>query len=339
MSRGCDAGAPEFRRDPVTGRWVVVAPERSLRPMALDHSEPLHRDAGGAVPCPFCPGQEHDTPDEVLALRDESGAWRLRVVPNKFPAVRETSPPVATGGLELFQRLPASGRHEVVIETPDHGASPATLSDVQFRAVFRAYRERLLAHAADPSLEYAAVFKNVGAEAGASIGHTHSQIIATPLVPDSIRLELDRSAAYFADHDRCVFCDLIAAERTAGERVVAESDRMIAFAAYAPRFAYETWVLPKAHASRYEPAGDDLLAELADVMKRVVTALDRMLAFPAYNWFLHTAPLRSAELPHYHWHFEVMPRTARPAGFEWSTGCFVTAVSPERAAAELRAVV
>lgn len=145
MSKACDALAPEFRRDPVCGRWVVVAPERSLRPMALTHAEPHHRVNGDAEPCPFCPGMEHDTPNEVLVYGDEHG-WRLRVVPNKYPAVREVqSPPPEAGG--LFACFPATGRHEVVIETPEHLANPARLTGEAFRAIFRAYRERLIAHA------------------------------------------------------------------------------------------------------------------------------------------------------------------------------------------------
>lgn len=158
-------------------------------------------------------------------------------------------------------------------------------------------------------------------------------------MPELIQRELAGAAAYHTANQRCVFCDLIDQERAAGVRVVAETERAIAFAAYAPRFAYETWVMPKSHTSRYEDADESLLAEVADLMKHLVGALDRVLSFPAYNWFLHTAPLRSEPVSHYHWHFEVMPRTARPAGFEWGTGCFVTAVAPERAAAELRAAL
>jgi UDPglucose--hexose-1-phosphate uridylyltransferase len=336
--------APEFRRDPVTGRWVIVAPERSLRPMSLVHAEPHHRANAERVVCPFCPGQEYDTPNEVLAYRpagtDRDGPdWRLRVVPNKFPATRPTrgDPGRTSGG--LFERFAAAGRHEVVVECPEHLPNPAQLPDDQFRDVFRAYRDRLIDLADDHTLSYAAVFKNVGAEAGASLGHTHSQIVATPLVPDVIRLELGGSGDYHTAHGRCVFCDVLEQERADGSRVIGETERMVAIAPFAPQFAYEVWVLPKAHASRYEAATGAMIGELAALMKRVVQGLDRVLAAPAYNWYLHTAPLRSAELPQYHWHFEIIPRTARPAGLEWGFGCFVTAVTPERAAADLRAAL
>jgi UDPglucose--hexose-1-phosphate uridylyltransferase len=336
---------PEFRRDPVCGRWAVVAPERSHRPVTLEGVAPRHRRNGERRPCPFCPGQEHDTPDEVLAYRDPGSApdgpgWQLRVVPNKFPAVR---PDIggsfcAVEGM-VFLTTPGLGRAEVVVECAEHLADPTALSPQQLTDVFRAYRERLIALAGDTSLAYAAVFKNVGAEAGASLGHTHSQIISLPIVPEAIGAELLGSEAFHARTGRCVFCDLAARELADGERVVARSENFLAVTAFAPRYAYEFWVLPLQHSARYEAITAAGASELAGLIRRVLVALDRVHAEPAYNWFLHTAPLRSPELAHYHWHIEVLPRTARPAGLEWGFGCFVTTVSPEQAAAELRAAL
>jgi UDPglucose--hexose-1-phosphate uridylyltransferase len=330
---------PEFRRDPISGRWVVMAPERSRRPMALEGAEPRHRVGFEARICPFCSGREFETPHEVFAIREagtapDSPGWQLRVVPNMYPAVRAVEGPSVNAG--LFQSLPGFGQHEVVIESPEHVANPALLPDDLFRDVFIAYRERVKRFAADPALQYVSVFKNVGAEAGASLGHCHSQIVAMPLIPLEIERELGASLARFHETGRCAFCELIEAELAAKVRVVAETENLVAISAYAARFSHETWVLPKTHASRYEDVNNELAAELAGLMKRLVTALDRVLAEPAYNWYLHAAPLRSEDLPHYHWHFEVMPRTARPAGLEWGTGCFVNPVLPETAAEQLR---
>lgn len=336
---------PEFRRDPVCGRWAVVAPERSNRPMGLAGAEPRHRGNGERRPCPFCPGQEYDTPHEVLAYRDAGSSadgpgWQLRVVPNKFPAVRPDVGEVAcaTEGM-VFLTTPGLGRAEVLIECPEHVPDPTKLSDDQFAAVFRAYRERMLTLGDDPRLAYAALFKNVGAEAGASLGHTHSQIVAMPVVPGIIDRELAGAGEFFARTKRCLFCDLIARELKDDDRVIARTEHFVAVAAYAPRFAYEFWVLPLHHSARYETIRDAHARELAGLMKRVLIALDRVQSEPAYNWFLHTAPLRSPELPHYHWHLEVLPRTARPAGLEWGFGCFITTVSPQTVAAELRAAL
>lgn len=333
---------PEFRRDPVCGRWAVVAPERSHRPMTLEGVEPRHRRNGERRPCPFCPGQEYDTPNEVLAYRTpgsfpDGPGWQLRVVPNKFPAVRPDAGGTfcAVEGM-VFLTTPGFGHAEVLIECPEHFSDPTALSHEQFASVFRAYRDRMHTLAEDPHLAYAALFKNVGAEAGASLGHTHSQIIALPVVPESIEAELQGGEAFYSRTGRCVFCDLASRELADGERVIARSEHFLAVMAYAPRFAYEFWVLPLAHSARYETLSEADTMEIAALMRRVLVALDRVRAEPAYNWFLHTAPLRSPELPHYHWHLEVLPRTARPAGLEWGYGCFITTVSPEQAAAELR---
>ncbi len=331
--------SPEYRRDPVTGRWAVVAPARSLRPM-VPRPEPPAADP--PADCPFCPGNEHDTPGELFALRESGSApdgpgWRLRVVPNKYPAVEPGPGPFAPAD-DLFAAAPAAGRHEVVIACPEHVSRADELPRGAYRDLFRAYRERIVAHAADPALAYTLAFKNVGADAGASLAHAHAQLMATPFVPALVREELDASAARHARTGRCVFCDLVAAER-AGPRRVCETDGFLAVAAFAPRFAYEVWVLPKAHAARYEGTPDAALGELAGVVRRVVAALDAVLGPTAFNWVVHTAPLRSPELPYFHWHLELLPRTARPAGFEWGGGCHVTATAPERAAADLRAVV
>jgi len=264
----------------------------------------------------------------------------LRVVPNRFPAVR---PEVggafcAVGGM-VFLTTPGLGRSEIVVETPEHVTAPTQLTDGQFAAVFRAYRDRILALMEDSRLAYASIFKNVGAEAGASLGHTHSQIVATPVVPELVEAELTGGRDFLTRTRRCVFCDLIGRELASGARIVARSEHFLVVTAFAPRFAYELWILPIAHASRYELITDERALELAQVVKRALAALDIAQSEPAYNWCLHTAPLRSTELAHYHWHLEVLPRTARPAGLEWGYACFITTVAPETAAAELRAAL
>jgi UDPglucose--hexose-1-phosphate uridylyltransferase len=321
---------PELRRDPICGRSVLVAPARATRPVVLAGANPRHRTNGDRHPCPFCPGQEHETPDELFALRTPGTApnapgWALRVVPNMYPAVRANAA--------------AHGSAEVLIECAEHLDSPTELTADQLADVFRAYRERMLALATDARLEHVAVFKNVGAEAGASLGHTHSQLVATTFVPDLLRAELEGAESHFARTGRCAFCDLIARELELGERVIARTERFVALAAFAPRFAYEFWVLPVAHAPRYEALTDSEALELAGLVKRVLVALDVSQERPAYNWFVHTTPLRAGAPAHYHWHVEVVPRTSRPAGSEWGFGCHITTARPEVAAAELRAAL
>jgi UDPglucose--hexose-1-phosphate uridylyltransferase len=340
---------PELRRDPVTGRWAVVAPRRANRPINLPGHEPRGRTTGERQPCPFCPGQEHDTPDEVYALRAPGSppngpGWRLRVVPNKYPAASPDADhvharPGAGDERPLFESAPATGRAEVVIDCPEHVSDPVRLTDEQFRDVFLAYRARVAALAADPRLAHVAAFKNVGLDAGASLGHTHSQLIALPVVPAHIRAELDGAEAHYARTGRCVYCDIAQAELAGGERLVARSEHFAAVTAFAPRFAYEMWVLPLGHEPRYEAITDVLALDLARLLKRVLGALDAVRHQPAYNWYVHSVPLRAGPTPFYHWHLEILPRTARPAGLEWGYGCHITTAAPEGAAAALRAAL
>lgn len=333
---------PELRRDPVTGRWVAISPERAKRPITLSGHQPRQRANGERFPCPFCPGQEHETPREVFAFREpgtpvDGSGWQLRIVPNMYPAVRSEFPEsVVAQESSLLESAPGFGVAEVMIECPEHIHDPKDLSDSQFANVFRAYRERLLMLAGDSRLAHVAVFKNVGAEAGASLGHTHSQIIALPIVPELIRTEIAGALEYFTRIGRCVYCDVIAEETASGSRVVAITANFVAITAFAPRFAYEVWILPRTHQPRYEKISDAFTSELAVLLKRILSAFDTVLGEPAYNWHLHTTPLHAGELAHYHWHLEVIPRTARPAGLEWGHGCHITTVLPEVAAKELR---
>jgi UDPglucose--hexose-1-phosphate uridylyltransferase len=311
---------------------VVIAPDRALRPIALNDAQPIHRrDRDGRAVCPFCEGHEYDTPGEVYAIRKPESepngpGWSLRVVPNKFPAV---------GG-------DAGGIHECVIETATHVTNPTRLSDEQFAVVLLAWRDRTRQFARDDRLLHVTPFKNVGAEAGASLAHLHSQIIALPFVPEAVREEMDGAERYFHSTGRCVFCDEINEQEdrspslTLPARTVFTRNGFVAFCPYAPRFGYETWVIPKAHASNFETLTDEAALDLARMLKRLLIAIDAVLAEPAYNLFLHTAPLRTSGLRYYHWHIEIIPRTSRPAGFEWGSGVFINAVPPERGASELR---
>lgn len=327
----------EFRQDIISGRWVIFAPERARRP--LGQSKPQARQNVVRDVCPFCPGPGFDTPPPSQQF-PATGDWQVLVCPNKFPAVRAIAPD--TRGLTMrlqLNQLPGFGVHELVIEGRDHFTDPTELSDETYRLVLQSYRERIRTFAKDERMDYVSVFKNVGAEAGASMAHTHSQIIATPFIPNNIRDEMAGAEAHLAKRKKCVFCELFKADRFGIPRLVAESAHFVAVCPFAPRFAYEMWVLPKAHASHYEAITDGEIAELETLMKRVLRALDAVAGVPAYNYYLHTAPLRSEPSASYHWHLEIVPRTARPAGFEWSTGVFINTVLPERAAHDLKAAV
>ena len=322
---------PQLRKDPVVDRWVLIAPERAARPTELE--EPGH--LGHHAECPFCEGHEAETPHEVLALRRpgtpaDGLGWRVRVVPNRFPAARRDAGPVRSPD-ELLVAEPGVGVHEVVIESPRHETSLAALSGEQVHDVFAVYRDRLQALRADERLGHVQVFKNHGAPAGASVEHVHSQILGTSRVPREVRAELDAAGRYQATHGRCVYCELIARELAVGERVVLAGKHIVAVSAWAGRFPYETWILPRRHSPRFEQLTDAELADLATVMRTVLRRLAAVAGEPAYNYVLHTA----ADEP-YHWHWEVLPRLTGIAGYELATGCYLNPLPPEEAARQLR---
>lgn len=324
---------PELRRDPVVGRWVIIAAERARRPS--DFAPEAARRAGAAA-CAFCPGNEAQTPPEVLAFRPGGGGqWTLRVVPNKYPAL-QIEGDLAPTGEGMYDRMNGVGAHEVIIETPDHTASLGTLSVGAVADILYAYRERLLDLKKDPRFEYILIFKNHGEAAGASLEHPHSQLIATPILPELVEAELEGAARYYRLKERCVWCDIIRQERRDGRRLVLEADGFLALAPFAPRFPFETWILPAAHRATFESIEPGDVDALARLLRELVGRLNLVLREPPYNYALHTAPLRATELEHFHWHLELMPKLTRVAGFEWGTGFFINPTPPEEAARFLR---
>jgi UDPglucose--hexose-1-phosphate uridylyltransferase len=331
---------PELRKDIITGRWVIIATERSKRPQDFRSEQ---QAPSGELFCPFCEGHESKTPPEVLAVRrngagPDSPGWSLRVVPNKFPALRHEGD-LDIQADELFESMSGVGHHEVIIESPDHAASLADLSEAEIEKTIWAYRERILALAKDERIQYILIFKDHGVAAGASLEHSHSQLIALPIVPIRVRREIDLSRGYFGLRERCVFCDVLAKERRVQDRIIAETDHFIVLSPYAARFAFETWILPKAHQAQFELTPAEQHGELASLLKKLLGAMNRCLAQPAYNFLLHTAPVADRCEHSFHWHFEVIPRLTRVAGFEWGSGFYINPTTPEMAAESLRAAI
>ncbi|WP_165064624.1 galactose-1-phosphate uridylyltransferase [Paludisphaera rhizosphaerae] len=330
---------PELRKDPIVGRWVIIAHERARRPYDF-------KAAGATHPrsqvCPFCEGQEGMTPPEILAYRDPGSrpngpGWRVRVVPNRFPAL-QIEGELEKRGDGIYDRMAGIGAHEVIIESPRHHVSTSDLAPNEVREVLWVYRDRLVDLKRDGRLVHGMLFKNVGENAGASLEHTHSQLIATPIVPISVWEEMTGALEFYNYRGRCIYCDMVQQETAVEKRVVLDTPYFTAFCPYASRFPFETWIVPKVHESHFEnipgPAVDDLSRVLHEVLVKLELALDS----PAYNYIVHTAPFDHAGLPHYHWHIEVIPRLTKVAGFEWGTGFYINPVPPEQAAAFLREV-
>ena len=289
--------------------------------------------------CPFCPGHEQKTPPELLAYRNGSEpngpGWSLRVVPNKFPALR------VEGGLDrqgdgIYDKMNGVGAHEVFIETPEHFTSLAEMNEKQIEDLFWAFRERTLDLKRDTRLRYVMLFKNHGEAAGATLEHTHSQLIALPVVPRQVQEEIDGSRRYYKFKERCLFCDIVHQELTSGPRLVLETDHFAAVEPYAPRFPFETWILPRLHGSHFEQTEASHLQNLAWITRAVLRKLDKVLERPAYTFVIHSAPLQEGPSPHYHWHIEIIPKLTKVAGFEAGTGFHINPTPPEEAALFLR---
>src|SRR5580700_2783566 len=329
---------PELRKDPIVGRWVIIATDRAKRPVA-----PKTEPQPVVAPfCPFCEGQEEKTPHEIIAYRDRNTrsnekGWRVRVVPNQFPAL-QVEGDLNKRGDGIFDKMYGIGAHEVIIECPFHEITLANLSEENIREVLWVYRDRLVDLKKDPRFVHGMLFKNVGAAGGASLEHTHSQLIVTPIVPISVWEEMTGSLEFFNYRGRCIYCDMVQQELSVEKRIVYDSPHFTAFCPFASRFPFETWIVPKHHSSHFEnipkPGVDDLGLVLHQVLNKLELALDN----PAYNYIIHTAPCDHTELPHYHWHIEVIPRLTKVAGFEWGSGFYINPVPPENAAGFLREV-
>ena len=323
---------PELRKDPIMGRWVIIATERSRRPSDFPHG----KIARNSAQCAFCPGSENLTPPEVLAYREGSSlpntpGWRVRVVPNKFPALRIEGP-MGRRGEGLYDLMNGIGAHEVIIETKVHDCGLADLQAADIETVLWAYRDRMLDLSKDERFRYVLIFKNHGAEAGASLEHPHSQLIALPIVPLSVQLEMAGARDFYAHKERCIFCDIVDHEREHKRRLIYENEGFLVTSPFAARFPFETWVLPKNHGSHFEHAVSQEYRSLAQALKATLTALKEAIDDPPYNYIIHSAPLREAESKHYHWHLEITPALTRVAGFEVGTGFYINPMPPEDAA-------
>ncbi len=327
---------PELRKDPIYGRWVIISTERSRRPS--DFAPEERRPIGGF--CPLCEGNEDRTPPEVLAFRDNgtppnSPGWFLRVVPNKFPALRIEGE-LDREGEGIYDKMNGIGAHEVVIETPQHSETLSTLPLRGVEKVLWAYRERIVDLRRDQRLRHVLVFKNYGSAAGASLEHSHSQIIALPIVPTRVREEIEGSKNYFLYKDRCVYCDIIRQELRQRRRVIAENSGFVSIAPFASRFPFETWILPKIHQPSYEQMEALLYGPAAEILSDTLRRMRQVLDDPPYNYIIHTSSYPEQDRDYYHWHIEIMPKLTKVAGFEWGTGFYINPTPPEEAAEYLR---
>jgi UDPglucose--hexose-1-phosphate uridylyltransferase len=325
----------QLRKDPVVGRWVIISTERAKRPHEF-LPEPVPRREGV---CPLCPGSERMTPPEILGYRQggqpNDPNWTLRVVPNKFPALRiEGELGKAADG--IYDRMHGIGAHEVIIESERHDVDLFDLPEKRFEDVLWAYRDRLVDLKNDHRFKSVMIFKNHGQAAGASLTHSHSQLIALPVIPKRVMEEMNGCREYYRFRDRCLFCDIVVQEMDQKARIVEETGEFLAFAPYAPRFPFETWIAPKRHQCAYEMIEGDQAKALAAVFRRTLRRLNLALENPPFNFIVHSAPFQERAADFFHWHIEIMPKLTKVAGFEWGSGFYINPTPPEESAKFLR---
>jgi UDPglucose--hexose-1-phosphate uridylyltransferase len=326
----------EFRLNRATKEWIIVATERAKRPhqfLVKSYQEEL---PPYEPTCPFCPGNEKQTPPEVYVLRQKDSrsnqpSWQIRVVTNKYHALDPGEKLAKITG-KFFRTTSGVGKHEVIIETFQHNKSIATLSLKQVEEICLVYLRRYLALEKDRRFKQIIIFRNHGVTAGTSLRHPHSQVIALPLVPASIRHLLEEAMRYYDDHGSCVFCDMISEELAAKKRIILQNERFVAFHPFASRTPFETWIVPKKHNAGFGNISQDEVKSMAIVLRHVLKKLHDKLGDPDYNLIIRTAPIKDAQEDYYHWYIQILPRLTTPAGFELGSGVYINSSLPEKTA-------
>ncbi|MBN2372827.1 galactose-1-phosphate uridylyltransferase [bacterium] len=334
----------ELRRDPIVGRWVIIDPERGKRPKDFLQAENQVTDPSN---CPFCEGHEHMTPSEILSYRSpntqrDKPGWWIRVFANRFPALHIEGD-LRRQGVGMFDMMNGIGAHEIIVETPEHNKAFVDLNESQIEKILWAYRDRMLDLRKDDRFRYILIFKNFGKNAGANISHSHSQLIATPVIPKAVREELDGAKFHYNYKERCIYCDIIRQETSMKERMVEENDHFAAFAPFAARFPFEVCIMPREHSCDYTTITKEQVLDLGKTLKSILRRLDRGLEGPAYNLALHSCPNNLTKETtwdtmsfDFHWHIEIIPRLLKVTGLEWGSGFYINPTPPEDAAAFLR---
>ena len=327
---------PHIRKDPITKHSVIISSERIARPSdyinitekCLPNSE---------LSCPFCSGHEMKTPDSLYTIYSkQDDIWQVRIVPNKYPIISDTRKDELPKESDFFYASSAKGFHDVVIEHPNHNFNFYNAEIDDFYYIFKAVIMRLKDLSKD--MMYSLYFKNFGIEAGASLWHSHSQIITTPFIPVQMLEEIQGSLEYYQEKNRCVYCDLIEEEKKLNERVIYENENFIALLPFASKFAYQIYILPKEHLNSIVYISDKHIECFSNILKNVYDRLYNILGEVSFNYVLHSiSPMLKNKYEHSgHWFLDIMPKMSKLAGYELGSGVFINSVAPEYAAEQLK---
>lgn len=326
----------ELRQDLVTGDWVVIATGRAKKPEEFASNKRSFIEEDPNKVCFFCHPEETGQEKDNLIYERANGDWSLRVFPNKYPAFVSGRVPKHIEEGPYFA-MDGTGYHELIV-TRDHHRQIAQMDFLEVAEIIDAYQERYIELMNKKSVNYIEVFHNHGKEAGASIAHPHSQLMAIPVISPYVKSELDGAESYHKMNRQCVYCTMIAWELEHRKRVIFENDDFLAYCPYSSRAAFEVWVLPKKHKPYFERTSDSEKMTLAEALQTAISKIYKALEDPAYNFYIHTSPCDGKDYPHFHWHIEIIPRTSVWAGFELSTGIEISTIQPEVAASYLRKI-
>jgi UDPglucose--hexose-1-phosphate uridylyltransferase len=329
---------PELRQNRFTKEWVIMATERARRPEELRvKREARTQLAHYVATCPFCPGNEHLAPPEIVRFSQPDGRWTVRVVPNKFAALSREGEP--TWRIERSRRtINGVGIHDVIVETPDHALTTAQLPPEQVQTILECYRQRFRAVSDDARVAHITIFKNHGVSAGTSLEHPHSQLIGTPVISSQVRQRLYEALRHFDSFGECMFCSMMQEELAEDKRVVLTSEHFVAIEPFASATPFATYIYPRRHSASFGDVSDAELSDLARVLRTMLAKLYLGLDNPDFNYTIRTAPAEVAGVKYYHWYLSIIPRLTRVAGFELGSGMFINTILPEQATVFLRSV-
>jgi len=311
-----------------------MAPERAKRPQQGPKRRRDDKLPDWDETCPFCPGNENQTPDEVFRfpISSQGSAWEVRVVPNRFAALMFNGGAAPRDEGRFFHKVDGIGVHEVIIETPSHNTPMALTPYEQVEKVLIAYQQRYNTLKKNRQLKFISIFKNHGWASGTSLVHPHSQLVATPIMTPYYHRRFNVAVGYYANFGSCLYCDLLAEELEKGERIVAKTKEFVVLHPYASRVPWETWIIPKKHCASFGLFPNEHPAELARVLKDTLFCLYRELDNPAFNYMVNTTVTEDEENPYYHWHIRIIPRLTTIAGFEMGSGIYISTALPEETA-------
>jgi len=327
---------PELRQNFLTKEWVIIATERAKRPEDLVAHHPQKQVQPFVKTCPFCPGNEDQTPPEVLRNPTGNGAWQVRVVPNRFAALNKDVEPTRT--IHRSRRtINGFGIHDVIIETPDHSQFMPLMSDSRVADILRVYKTRYTELSHDPRIAHITMFKNHGRDAGTSLEHPHSQLIATPVISHQVRERFHQALSHYDEYGECIFCQMVNEELQEEVRIVMTTEHFVALELFASATPFCTHIYPRRHMASFGDISAVETVDLAHMLRTVLAKMYHGLDNPDFNYTVRSAPAECVGVKYFHWYVSIIPRLTRVAGFELGSGMFINSVLPEAAAEFLRA--